>query len=262
MKTFAFDHEPSFAELWEVCVYNLMYDVARYCDDIEKMFAYIGITNTSRIIDVAGGGGFPALDLAARGFTIDCIDGFSDEVVLFNQRAEERGVSTRCKQVLWSELPGAFSSQTHDFMFCRGNSFIYAGGGWNELVEINKQSALKKYRDTAKIFFDLLKPGGYLYIDKFKDSEVSHKETVAQIRVNSGEPEDLIFWTERFPEKKIRRASMIRRKTDGSESGIPNITYDLTFPELEEILKEAGFSSVETLAIPSEHYFDIRIARK
>lgn len=262
MKTFVFDREPSFAELWEVCVYNLMYDVGEYCNDIEKIFSGIGISKTSKIIDVASGSGFPALDLVPRGFVIDCADGAPDEVALFNQRAKERGVAVRCQQILWSELPNVFLPQTYDLMFCRGNSFIYAGGGWNELIEIDRHLAREKYRDTAKIFYDLLKPGGYLYIDKFKDSEISHKETVVKIQINGNEKENLIFWTERFPEKKIRRASMIRKKGDGTESGIPNITYDLTFPELEDILKDVGFSSVEALAIPSEHYFDIRIARK
>ncbi|MCX6722869.1 MAG: hypothetical protein NT094_02245 [Candidatus Staskawiczbacteria bacterium] len=261
LKLFNFDHEPSFAELWEICVYNLLYNTNDYCDDVEKLFERFGVSKKSKIIDVAAGSGFPALGLSERGYKIDCADGFLDEVDLFNKRAVEKNLSARCSQVMWSELPQHFQSNTYDFMFCRGNSFIYALGGWNNLVSFDAETALKKYHDTAKIFFDLLKQGGILYIDKFKDSEISHKNTVAQIKIGDNATEDLIFWTERFPEEKIRRASMLRN-INSKETGVPNISYDLTFPELREILLSVGFSKVEQIALSSEKEFDILVARK
>lgn len=257
-----FDTEPSFAQLWEMCVYNLLYNEKEYANDVEGLFKTLNITKNSRIVDVASGSGFPALALAERGYSIDAFDGFKDQAELYNTRAAERGVDTTCQQVLWQDLPNTAEAERYDLAFCRGNSFIYALGGWNELAEIDGATALLEYTRTAKIFYDLIKPGGHLYIDKFKDTEVSHKDKVAEIQVADGESEDLVFWTERFPEQKIRRASMLRITSDGTETGTPNISYDLTIPELKSVLLQAGFTSVEEISIPSETTFTVLLAHK
>ena len=259
METFNFDHEPSFAELWELCNNKLLYDAASYGDELANLLTNKGLGKHSAIADVAAGSGFPALELSKRGFDIKCTDGFQDEVDLFNKRAEELKLAVRCDKIVWNDLPKRYAKNSLEFVLCRGNSFIYADGGWNSLITIKAEGALKSYAETAAIFFDLLKPGGFLYIDKFKDSETTHKEKVLTIKINDNDPEDLIFWTER---EKIRRASMVRRKATGEESGVPNITYDLAFPELRWILKSVGFSKIEDIALSSEKHFDILFAQK
>lgn len=262
MKTFNFDHEPTYAELWEMCVENFLYNTKDYADDLIKLFENKGLGQKSSIADVSAGSGFPAHELSRRGFDIRCTDGFKDEVELFNKRAGQSKLSVRCEEVEWKDLLNIYQKNSFDFLLCRGNSFIYAGGGWNSMITINAEEALRSYTEIATIFFDLLKPGGFLYIDKFKDSETSHKEKVASIKVKDESPEDLIFWTERFPKDRIRKASMLRKKLTGEESGIPNIAYDLTFPEIENILTSIGFSKVESIKLPSETHFDILLAQK
>jgi hypothetical protein len=261
MKLFTFDHEPTFAELWDVCVYNLLYQVGDYIRDVESLFQKLGISKESKIIDTSAGGGFPGIELAKDGYNIVCTDGFDDEVELFNQKAEGQGVDARCAKTFWKDLPALFQGNTFDFLFCRGNSFIYAGGGWNAMAEVNREESEKNYIETLKVFYDLLKPGGWMYIDKFKDEETTHQEKVCEIKVNNGRVEDLIFWTERFPEQKIRQASMIRKQGD-TERKTPNITYDLSSQELESFLAGIGFKSIQKTSIPSEKVFDVWIAQK
>jgi cyclopropane fatty-acyl-phospholipid synthase-like methyltransferase len=261
MKTFNFDHEPTFAELWDVCVYNLLYKVEEHKKDIESLFQKLGVSKESKIMDVSSGGGFPAIELIKDGYTIDCADGFDDEVELFNQKAKAQGINVKSIKAFWKDLPNLFQAESFDFLFCRGNSFIYAGGGWNSMIDIDQQESAKNYKDTLKIFYDLLKHGGWMYIDKFKDEETTHRETVCEIKVNDGNPEDLIFWTERFPEQKIRQASMIRKDGD-YEKKTPNITYDLSSQELESFLAEVGFKNIQKTSIPSEQHFDVWIAQK
>lgn len=255
-----FGAEPTFAELWEMCVYKLLYNEQEYCGDIEALFEKHGISKDDRILDVSAGGGFPALGLIERGYSIDCADGFADEVDLFNRRANERGLNITCEKALWNELPAMHAANSYDFLFCRGNSFIYAVGGWNEDISIDPAKALSQYADTAKTFYSLLKEGGKLYIDKFKDTETTHKETVAQIEVD-GVNEDLIFWTERFSDRKLRRASMLRRTPDRVETGTPNVSYDLTESELVQALTAAGFN-VSKESVPSEQHFDVWVGTK
>lgn len=258
---FIFDKEPTFAELWDKCVYGFLYNIDEYMQDIEELFAKLGVTKQSDIIDVSTGGGFPSLDLMKAGYHIDCTDGFQDEVDLFNKKSKSFGLETRCINVRWENLQNTFQKNTFDFLFCRGNSYIYAGGGWNEMIEIEQDKSLSNYRQTLSIFYDLIKPNGWIYIDKFKDSETSHKEKVCEIKVGNNPNEDLIFWTQRFPEKRIRQASMIRKNESG-ERGVPNITYDLSASELGKMFEEVGFKNVQKIELGSEKHFDIWIAQK
>ncbi len=260
-RTFIFDKEPTFAELWDKCVYGLLYNIDEYLQDIEELFTKLGVTKKSYIIDASAGGGFPSLDLIKAGYNIVCTDGFQDEVDLFNKKSKSFELEARCINVRWENLQSNFQNNTFDFLFCRGNSFIYAGGGWNETIEIEQDKSLSNYKQTLSTFYDLIKPNGWIYIDKFKDSETSHREKVGEIKVGNNPNEDLIFWTQRFPEKRIRQASMIRKNESG-ERGVPNITYDLSAPELEKMFVEVGFKNVQKINLNSEKHFDIWIAQK
>lgn len=259
---FNFNHEPTFAELWDKCVYHLLYNADDFKKDMERLFDKLKISKESKIIDVAAGGGFPTLELFKDGYNVACTDGYSDQVSLFNLKAKDSGLDVTCTKVFWYDLPSMYANDSFDFLFCRGNSFIYAGGAWNSMIDIDPIKAINDYKSTLKIFYDLLKPHGWIYIDKFKDSETTHREKVGKIKVNDEGSEELIFWTERFPEEKVRRASILRKKENGEEHGVPNITYDLTFPELRQLLESVGFSAIESVKIPSEKHFDIILAQK
>jgi len=258
---FNFKSDPTFAQLWDKCVYNLLYNIADYKNDIEKLFGQLGITKDSKIADVSAGGGFPSLDLIKDGYNITCVDGFQDQVDLFNQKAEQSNLEARCINSKWENLENVLEENSLDFLSCRGNSFIYAGGGWNEMIEIDPEKSIEDYTKTLAIFYKLLKPGGWIYIDKFQDTETSHKEKVGQIQVGDGPKEDLIFWTQRYSDKKIRQASMIRKVGD-IENGVPNITYDLLGSELENMLQQVGFKNIQKIQMESEKHFDIWVAQK
>lgn len=262
MKIFNFKNKPAFAELWDKCVYNLLYNIEDYLKDIENMFASKGINKQSKIIDVSAGGGFPSLDLIEQGYEIDCFDASDDEVELFNKKSRKKELDIKCEKRFWEEIPSLNKNEEYDFLFCRGNSFIYAGGGWNENTHIQEENSKKAYLDTLKNFYSLLKDGGYMYIDKFKDTETSHYEKVGEIKIGNEPNKDLIFWTERFPDINIRKASMIIQSKDGEREAVPNITYDLKEDELVKMIKEAGFSSVEEVELPSETHFKAWLCRK
>lgn len=262
MKTFHYTKEPTFAELWDKCVYELLYNIKDFTDDIENLFVSIGINKSSKIIDVSAGGGFPALDLILKGYKIDCIDASEDEIELFNKKATDYKLDVRCKKVLWENTPKLGKNGAYDFLFCRGNSFIYAGGGWNTEQDVNETESKKSFEQTLKNFYNLLKKGGYMYIDKFKDTEVSHREIVGEIRVADGLTEKLIFWTKRFHDQNIRKASMIREKQDGKEEGVPNVTYDLKGVEMEKMMKKVGFNSIKQITLLSEKHFQVWLCRK
>lgn len=124
-----FTQEPSFADLWDACVYTLLYDSVGYTEELEALFAEKRISKKSKIIDVSCGGGFPALHLIEDGYTVDCMDAFQDEVDLFHKKAKALGLKAKAKKAYWSEIPNLYPKESYDLVMCRGNSFIYAGGG-------------------------------------------------------------------------------------------------------------------------------------
>ena len=195
------------------------------------------------------------------GYDIDCMDLMDDEIKVFRRNAKSLGVSPSIKKLSWKQIPEHYKNRTYDFLFCRGNSFIYADGGWNCEQEVDRESSLKSHEETLKIFYDLLVKGGHLYIDKFPDNEEPHKDVVARLRIED-QLEDLVYYNKRSPAKRYREAGMLRRKSNGDESGLPNMTYDLSEKELEDLLKKVGFRTIKKLNLQSEKNFNIWLAQK
>ncbi len=252
---------PTLDEVWDLCIRNFLYDQKKYLSEITALFERVDITKESRIADVSAGGGFPALDLIEMGYQVDCFDGFAAD--LFNQNAKKQGQETLCQPVLWEDLPQTSQPGQYDFVFCRGNSFIFAGGGWAELNDFDIEKVRADYARTARIFADLLKKGGHMYIDKFKDSELGHREKLATIKVGE-RAEDLMFSSKRSPETKTRQVFMQRMVGDEVVNTETRITYDLLGEELLQFLKEAGFSDIQKInaEVPEEKHFDVWLAEK
>jgi hypothetical protein len=82
------------------------------------------------------------------------------------------------------------------------------------------------------------------------------------VQIGNKNPEELIFWTQRFPEKHLRRASMLRKAADGQERGVPNVTYDLRGSELLAMMKSVGFVNIKQIKLKSDSHFTAWIAQK
>ncbi len=254
-----FDSEPEFADLWDACVHNLLYDRQKYVGEILSLFGERGIDNSSRILDSCAGTGFISLYLRENEFNVDCMDLMEDQIRVFKKRAKALGVSDDVEKRSWAEIPERYARENYDFVFCRGNSFIYAGGGWNRDQKVERD--LGAFAETLKNFYDVLKVGGFLYIDKYPDGERPHKDVVAKVRINEKE-EDLIFYTNRVSEKGFREASMLLRDGEGRERGVMNRTYDLKEEELERMVRSVGFRKIERLSLESEKNFVVWLAQK
>lgn len=262
MKTYHFTHEPSFAELWNICV-DSYWDRESFGEELSSLFGSLRVGPGASLLDVAAGGGFPAFELVARGYKMTCSDIAEDEKRVFEQEALRRKHTTVPYHLSsYEDLLKKVSPQSYNGLACRGNSFIYAVGGWNEQIKIDQKSSLQIYEKALSVFHDLLRQDGWLYIDKFKDVEVTHKTEVARIQIMNEPPETILFWTERDAEQKIRRASLLRRKEDGTEKGVPNMSYDLSESELIALMRQVGFKNIQRVHLASEQMYDAWIAQK
>lgn len=256
------EEEPAFPELWKLNEYKLLYDPKEYFNDMESLFSKIDITKKSEILDTCVGPGFFSTELLKAGYNLKTADKNPNMIVPFQNTLKELGINHSTTISQWLELDKHFKKESFDLLLNRGNSFIYAAGGWNQMTDINQEESLKLMKNTLKVYYDLLKPGGYLYIDKFRDSEIPDKKVTARLNIeNTNDQKDIIFYVERKPEQSVRFAQMLLRDKDGSERGLPNVAYDLSSGEMESLLKEVGFK-VEKLTINSERHFSVWLAQK
>jgi Fe-S cluster biosynthesis and repair protein YggX/tRNA1(Val) A37 N6-methylase TrmN6 len=257
------EDEPSFAELWNMCQYSLLYNSEEYANEIEELFRNMGISKKSNILDTSSGPGFFSVELLERGYNFIPTDRDKNMIKPMSDTLKEKGIKKEVIHSKWLDLPKHFKKESFDMLFNRGNNFIYAAGGWNERIKINKKKSIDTFKKTLKVYYNLLKEGGYLYIDKFKDSEVPSKKTVARLNIKSTkEKKDIIFSVERKPEEGVRYAQMLLRDSKGNEKGLPNIAYDLTEDEMEDLLKEAGFKELKRLKLRNERHFVVWLAKK
>lgn len=256
------EEEPEFPELWKLCEYNLLYDVDEYVRELEDLFKYHNITKKSKILDTCVGPGFFIKEMITKGYNIQTADKNKRMIKSFSADLQKLGIKHKTTITSWSNLNKHYKKESFNFIFNRGNSIIYANGGWNEQIKINKENSLNKLKQTLQIYHTLLKKGGYLYVDKYKDDEVPSKKTVATLKINkTKEKKDIIFYVERKPENNLRYAQMLLRDEFGIEKGIPNMAYDLTEDEMESLLKEVGFR-VQKLNLKSEKHFVVWLAQK
>lgn len=256
------ENEPAFPELWKLAEDKLLYNPKEYLKNIESLFEKIGVTRESKILDTCVGPGFLATDLLKEGYSLSTSDKNPNMIVPFQQTIRELGLQHTTTISSWLDLPKHFKKESFDLLFNRGNSFIYAAGGWHEMISINKKESLAQMKKTLEVYYDLLKPGGYLYIDKFRDSEIPDKKVVARLNIENKEiTEDIIFYVERKPEQSVRFAQMLLRDKEGKEKGLPNVAYDLSIDELETMLKDVGFK-VEKLSVTAERHFVVWLAQK
>jgi ubiquinone/menaquinone biosynthesis C-methylase UbiE len=263
MKTFSYEKMPGIAELWDDCIYSLVYDTKKYVLEIEELFKKIGITKNSKILDSSAGSGFPAFELSKDGYQMSCMDFSDNEIEVFNKKAKLFNSNLICTKLSWLDIPKKYPKESFDFLFNRGNSFIYASGGWEEKSgKLNKEIALSNYKKVLQVFYNSLKKGGYIYIDKFKDNEITSNEQVGKVVV-AGREYDWFFSRRPDRKNKVRYAKMIFVDSGKKETEVVSFTtYLLSFKELIRLMKEVGFKKIKKIKIPAEIDFDIVIAQK
>lgn len=255
--------EPSFAELWKLTEYKLLYDSQAYTEEMEGLFKKIGINKQSKILDTCVGPGFFSTELLAKGYNLQTSDMSEETVKPFKESLKELGIEHNVVKSSWLDLPKHFEGESFDMLFNRGNTIIYAAGGWNVDKKINAKESLNALEKTLRIFYDLLKPGGYLYVDKFRDSEIPDRKVAARLNIqDTKEQKDLVFYVERKPEDNVRFAQMLLRMENGSEAGLPNVAYDLSEEEIEELLRKVGFSEINKVKLKEEKHFVVWLAKK
>lgn len=122
--------------------------------------------SASSVIDVAGGTGFPIIELALMNFDVTYVDG---------SHAMARSFLEHCGHRKLEKIPNALvcrwgginrvMPRRFDALLCRGNSLAYINS-WRD--QGDKDARELNIDDALADFYSLLKPGGYMYLDKYR----------------------------------------------------------------------------------------------
>lgn len=239
---------PDIGALWEICSY---YEWENREKTVDSISAWLGAPGSVRLLDCACGSGFPAIDLAARGYDVTCSDGSARMLELFHRNAAERGVDLRADLVRWEELSGHHGTAAFDVVMCRGCSLLYAGT-WDADARPNRKVLV----DALRQFVACVRPCGRLYIDTARGDDLDRRDAlwspVRELRVDSHHLELREVVVNRPNESTRMWRSWLT--IDGVTHEFARSSHYLRTEELIELLGEAGLSDVHREHIEGEHY--------
>ena len=250
----------SLPEIWDFCL-DKIYNKAKYVGGFMEVMTAHGITTESKILDAGCGSGFPALDLIQHHYDVTATDKSSEMVRQIGINAKGRGLQVAAHHAMWSELERFFGKEKFDFVYCRGNSLVYAVS-WEQNWIVPERSQ-EEIQIALRNFYDILKPGGVLYVDVTSAREKPHVEDIGVIDTSEGDVR-LTWQIQRDEEHAIRTWTMQLQYQDRGEiKSYPSYSYLLKADELVGFLTKIGFSKIKShVKVKGEKNYDVFVARK
>lgn len=251
----------SIPEVWDLCLQKI-YDREGYMEGFLNVLMSCGIIKTSSILDAGCGSGFLTLDLLERGYTVTAMDKSSEMVRQIKQNAEGRGIvnDLAVYHMTWAELAAEWNGLPFDFLYCRGNSLVYAAS-WEQNWFVPERSQ-EEIRRAIQSFYAVLRPGGWLYLDTMRADEKPHAVNLGEMQTPHGAA--TITWgIHHDPENHRRVWNVTLHWAEGFSETFTSSSYLLTHVELISLLREVGFRQIKpNLPVRGEENYSVFLARK
>lgn len=246
----------SLADLWDITT-TYMWD-QRY---VEGLDLFLKSKKVKKVLDAAGGTGFPCLELRRKGWDITYSDGSRIMMGHFKKRMEGSGQQIPQHHSNWLDLSGNVPGR-FDAVLCRGNSLIYVDS-WDESGI--KADTKEKIRKALQEFYKTLNDGGLLYVDitnkrEFDQQDYPITEELGE-RTIGGKSTKLTWELNHDYERRIRTCRSVLSR-DGQEYVHTYHSYLLRHEELVDMLREVGFRKVEEANIDGENSYSVFVAYK
>lgn len=246
-------------------------DYARHWDDtipflwdeeyIESLDTLLKGHGVKSILDCACGTGFPSLDLAARGYRLQCTDGDDRMLARFRRNAAARGIAINPKLSSWVGLPKIAGNSQFDCVMLRGNSLVYVTSWTEQDGRFDPQAADLGIQASLSALYKTIRPGGSLYIDI---TNLREREGVRDLgeRTEGG-----IHYALRIEASyDVERSHRILRSTltrDGVAEERAYHSYFLPHARLVQLLHDVGFSRVDQYRpVNGENSYSVFLAHK
>ena len=235
---------PDIATLWELCL-TFEYDRTAL---VRNLSEWLGNPGGLRVLDCACGTGFPAIDLARRGYDMTCSDGSALMLGYFKRRVQFEGVPMQADQVRWEDLSSRYD-EPFDVVMCRGCALPYAGT-WDDETPPDRQALA----DCAREFAASLRAGGRLYVDTANELRSSGPELTRHRPFMIGS--HTIELTEELSVDPSRRLRFWRSELtiDGQRYEFRRHSHYLPPDDLVRLLTDASLRDVRRVRMPGERY--------
>jgi SAM-dependent methyltransferase len=249
----------SLPDVWDLCLEKI-YDKRAYLEGFIEALKERGIARRSLILDAGCGSGFPAIDLVKKGYRVVGVDKSSEMVRQIQRNASHRGVSIEAYHCMWADLAKRFG-RLFDAVYCRGNSLVYAAS-WEQNWFVPARSH-EEIERAVKNFYEILKPGGILYLDITSRNEKPHAHALGRAMLSKGEAE-MTWMIDHDEVNHIRTWTVdVTFPRLGEKKSFPSHSYLLPHQELMLMLRLAGFTSIEQyVPVRGENNYDVFIAKK
>ncbi len=247
------------SQVWEIAG-NALHDKA-YRENYSEALTFILKDKTLKILDTAGGTGFPTFDLYERGYkNLSVIDGDETYARELQDKLKEEKMEISAYHSSWQEL-GSKISEKFDAIVNADNSFVYMDG-WNggETVE-GLENIIPRIQLCLKNFFDAVKDGGTVVIGLGKHYVPTYTGTNREFDSESHGEKFHTTWTAVYDWDKRILNWNTKVESDLSEGNFLKKAYLITKEELAEQMKIAGFKNVYIL-VPDNTRDDLIIGFK
>jgi SAM-dependent methyltransferase len=238
---------PDIGALWELCLHR-EWDRPKA---VAGIASWLGPPDGLAILDAACGSGFPAIDLAQRGYDLTCADGSARMLDYFRRNARQAGVDLQPWHLRWDQLPGRFAGQ-FDVVICRGGGSLIYAGTWDEDMPPDRHAI----GETLQHFVTCLRPGGRLYVDITRSEDLARTEPHVyrhpRYEIGGRSVELAEFITVDLVNRTRRWQS--RLAIDGVTYVFTRRSHYLTHEELVRLLHKAGLTDVHEEHVPGESY--------
>ncbi len=187
----------------------------------------LGLSPGAAVLDVPCGDGRLSLELARRGYRMTGVDISEDFLCAAREGAKQEGLSISWRQSDMRDLPW---TEEFDGAFCAGSSFGF----------------LEDAGDAAylKAVFRAVKPGARLLLDGLKAAEVILPNFRERYEMEAG---DIRFAAENRYDAENARIENRYTTARGGQSETRLAWHRIyTYRELLQMLRAAGFSSIES----------------
>lgn len=238
---------PDIGALWELCVY-LEWDRA---ETLEGITAWLGPPEQLRVLDCACGSGFPAIDLACRGYAMTCSDGSPLMLEHFRRHARRVGITLDAVLLRWDELSDHFGA-AFDVVMCRGGGSLLYAGTWDDDRPLDRDALT----DAVRQFVECLRPGGRLYVDTTRAENLTrldpHRIHHPKLAIGEHIVElEEVLTTDRKHRVRIWRS---RLRVDDATYDFKRRSHYLLHDELVALLLQAGLTDVHEQQVRGESY--------
>ncbi len=254
------------ASLWEATSRKLR-DEHKVVNRLEELLRSNGITEISMVLDVAGGFGFPSIELAKRGYQIVYNDGSQAMLERAMRNADLTGApaylfsyqSIGYGAVSWQQFAEAMGDSCWDALICTGNSLPYVATWGKESPDLI--ASREQILSVLKQLYRILTPDGILYVDKQPETQEQAVEEVGEVEVE-GKRLFLTCAMNNDKQKRIRNWTLSTKILEtGKVKDYYSRGYLLLEDELVPLLHQAGFSSVTKQVLEGDIYEGF-VARK